>query len=419
MITVNNGTASAQAIARGATRVGTGSTPRAIRASISSLRTIEPSSAASPAPIRLATSRPARTGPISTRTATARKLGKVDSAPCCDQQPMRLEPGHQPHAQPGAQHDRQASHGDLLELPDHLARMPDDPRPGSPRRPGPRTRRSPSSREPARTLGPHRRLPSGSSPDGASSRRSIPSTSPCDIILWIGRPGAEPGRSAGAASTDDLPRAIPRRRIAVDMDPYSILGVPRGCTREEVKEAFRSLVHRAHPDRGGDGEAFIQLCDAYREVLDELDRGADPDGRGACAARSGRRAAADPDPRDDLRRLAPAGLGGIRAAATRPVVEEASADREGLAPRRPDRALRCPGSSASPAGLRPEVNPLTGSPGRRSDGPVRRCTVGQAETRRVQGAPPFGSATWIGPFEGRWPSKADLSEQESSGGCRY
>ena len=53
-MTVNNGTASAQAIARGATSVGTGSAPRTMRASISSFKTIEPSSAASPAPIRAA-----------------------------------------------------------------------------------------------------------------------------------------------------------------------------------------------------------------------------------------------------------------------------------------------------------------------------------------------------------------------------
>ena len=63
------------------TRLGTGSDPIATRASISSLRLIEPSSAASPAPILAATSTPASTGPSSTTTATARKLGKADSAP--------------------------------------------------------------------------------------------------------------------------------------------------------------------------------------------------------------------------------------------------------------------------------------------------------------------------------------------------
>jgi hypothetical protein len=60
------------------------------------------------------------------------------------------------------------------------------------------------------------------------------------------------------------------------MDPYLALGIPRGSTREQVKEAFRSRVHRAHPDRGGDGEAFVELCDAYRQILAELERGDGP-----------------------------------------------------------------------------------------------------------------------------------------------
>ncbi len=68
----------------------------------------------------------------------------------------------------------------------------------------------------------------------------------------------------------------PGVRNVSDMDAYLILGVSRGCTREEVKERFRSRVHSAHPDRGGDGEAFIQLCAAYHQILDELDRRADP-----------------------------------------------------------------------------------------------------------------------------------------------
>lgn len=55
------------------------------------------------------------------------------------------------------------------------------------------------------------------------------------------------------------------------MDPYAILGVPRGCHRDRVKEAFRIMVLRAHPDHGGDGEAFVLLCAAYRQLLAELD----------------------------------------------------------------------------------------------------------------------------------------------------
>jgi hypothetical protein len=80
------------------------------------------------------------------------------------------------------------------------------------------------------------------------------------------------------------------------MDPYSTLGVARGCTREQVKEAFRSLVHRAHPDRGGDGEAFVRLCAAYREVLQEVERGEAPDEGVPVMAPSGRGTEVSPDP---------------------------------------------------------------------------------------------------------------------------
>ncbi len=56
------------------------------------------------------------------------------------------------------------------------------------------------------------------------------------------------------------------------MDPYLTLGVPRGCSRQEVKEAFRARVRYAHPDRGGEVLLFVQLHTAYEQVLAELDR---------------------------------------------------------------------------------------------------------------------------------------------------
>jgi hypothetical protein len=56
------------------------------------------------------------------------------------------------------------------------------------------------------------------------------------------------------------------------MDPYQILGVPRDCTRQRVKEAFRARARIAHPDRGGDIPAFIQLRKAYEQILADLDR---------------------------------------------------------------------------------------------------------------------------------------------------
>ena len=59
------------------------------------------------------------------------------------------------------------------------------------------------------------------------------------------------------------------------MDPYLVLGVPRDCTRQKVKETFRARVQLEHPDRGGEERKFIRLCTAYRLLLAELDRPVD------------------------------------------------------------------------------------------------------------------------------------------------
>jgi hypothetical protein len=60
------------------------------------------------------------------------------------------------------------------------------------------------------------------------------------------------------------------------MDPYQTLGISRTCTREEVKQVFRVRAWYAHPDRGGENATFIQLCTAYKLILDDLDRRPNP-----------------------------------------------------------------------------------------------------------------------------------------------
>jgi DnaJ domain len=56
------------------------------------------------------------------------------------------------------------------------------------------------------------------------------------------------------------------------MDPYQILGVTRDCAPKELKEAFRCKALLAHPDRGGEASAFIQLRDAYHQITADLKR---------------------------------------------------------------------------------------------------------------------------------------------------
>lgn len=56
------------------------------------------------------------------------------------------------------------------------------------------------------------------------------------------------------------------------MDYYSILGVPRGASEEEIKRAYRKLAMQHHPDRGGDQIQFQQVQEAYDTLGDPQKR---------------------------------------------------------------------------------------------------------------------------------------------------
>jgi|SaaInl5LU_22_DNA_1037371.scaffolds.fasta_scaffold13780_2 curved DNA-binding protein len=55
------------------------------------------------------------------------------------------------------------------------------------------------------------------------------------------------------------------------MDYYSILGIPRTASPEEIKKAYRKQAMANHPDRGGDEAKFKQVTEAY-EVLSNSDK---------------------------------------------------------------------------------------------------------------------------------------------------
>ena len=54
----------------------------------------------------------------------------------------------------------------------------------------------------------------------------------------------------------------------MQMDYYSILGVPRGAPDADIKKAYRSLAMKHHPDRGGDQAQFQQIQEAYATLSD-------------------------------------------------------------------------------------------------------------------------------------------------------
>lgn len=55
-------------------------------------------------------------------------------------------------------------------------------------------------------------------------------------------------------------------------DYYSILGVPKGASADDIKKAYRRMASQHHPDKGGDTQKFQQIEEAYRVLSDSKQR---------------------------------------------------------------------------------------------------------------------------------------------------
>lgn len=62
-------------------------------------------------------------------------------------------------------------------------------------------------------------------------------------------------------------------------DYYTILGVNKNASNEDIKKAYRKLAHQYHPDKGGDTEKFKQVSEAY-QILSNKDKRAQYDNFG-------------------------------------------------------------------------------------------------------------------------------------------
>lgn len=61
--------------------------------------------------------------------------------------------------------------------------------------------------------------------------------------------------------------------MATPKDYYTVLGIEKGATKDDVKKAFRRLAHQYHPDKqGGNEQKFKEINEAYQILSDDRKR---------------------------------------------------------------------------------------------------------------------------------------------------
>jgi len=56
------------------------------------------------------------------------------------------------------------------------------------------------------------------------------------------------------------------------MDYYSILGLQKNATDQDIRKAYKKMSMKYHPDRGGDEEKFKLVNEAYQTLGDQQKR---------------------------------------------------------------------------------------------------------------------------------------------------
>ena len=69
------------------------------------------------------------------------------------------------------------------------------------------------------------------------------------------------------AAIDELRAKVMASAKPYLADEFALLGIERGATKREIKNAYRRQARKLHPDGGGDDAAFTRLHDAYRRLL--------------------------------------------------------------------------------------------------------------------------------------------------------
>tara|TARA_B110000261_G_scaffold12106_1_gene12187 strand:- start:809 stop:1351 length:543 start_codon:yes stop_codon:yes gene_type:complete len=57
--------------------------------------------------------------------------------------------------------------------------------------------------------------------------------------------------------------SAPAKPSAPTESHYAVLGVSKTASDDEIKRAFRKLILKCHPDKGGNPEEFIKVRDSY------------------------------------------------------------------------------------------------------------------------------------------------------------